>query len=467
MKKRIICILVVVILAMAVGVIIYSAPANRLTRQLNFGQKYMAELDYEQAVIAYTRAIEIDPMNVDAYLGLAEAYESMDNVDLALAMLEKGYELTADVRLQTQLQKERELIHNEAVAEEISVEEISADSESDIPESDVSETETAAEFTVEEAYEAYNMVMDEYRETCAIGVQDWFDNRSKYVKQYPNVSPLLMDEYHTPSHYNEETGDEPFEIACSYVDIDNNGIPELIIEEGYHELIMREIFVYNGTMAVPLNVRSDEKYDSYGIFTNGVIAVYGANKYYRLGSDGYTLQQIFLLENDLRDLYEYLIDDFIILGKDIEADEPVDDDLAQNSNLIGLWVNQEWKSMAEWAECTLYTDGTVGVAEHNSFFGGTYVVESDGSVSLYLNDGFFYNNADVSWYEEAVECRINLTMGENSQRINFSLIYDTYESQVCIPELVLTKLYNDDDDYVSVMPKIQEYREKVLQSQAN
>lgn len=36
----------------------------------------------------------------------------MGDTDLALAMLEKGYELTADVRLWTQLQEERELVHN-------------------------------------------------------------------------------------------------------------------------------------------------------------------------------------------------------------------------------------------------------------------------------------------------------------------------------------------------------------------
>lgn len=49
--------------------------------------------------LEFTEAIEIDPMNADAYLGLAEAYQGMGDIDQAIKTLKTGYEKTADQRL--------------------------------------------------------------------------------------------------------------------------------------------------------------------------------------------------------------------------------------------------------------------------------------------------------------------------------------------------------------------------------
>lgn len=108
MRKWVIGTLIVVILATAIGVNIYSAPANRLTRQLNLGQKYLAELDYEQAVAAFTKAIEIEPMSVEAYLGLADAYIGLGDTEKALEVLESGYERTQDERILEKIKQIRE-----------------------------------------------------------------------------------------------------------------------------------------------------------------------------------------------------------------------------------------------------------------------------------------------------------------------------------------------------------------------
>ena len=56
-------------------------PANRRDRQLALAEKYMSELNYEAAVLAYRAAIEIDPKNVEAYQGAVEAYSLADNKD--------------------------------------------------------------------------------------------------------------------------------------------------------------------------------------------------------------------------------------------------------------------------------------------------------------------------------------------------------------------------------------------------
>ena len=69
---------------------------NRLQEQLDLGAKYLSELDYAQAIVAYDTAIQIDPMSVDAYLGLASVYEAQGEYEKAIAILQEGYDKTSD-----------------------------------------------------------------------------------------------------------------------------------------------------------------------------------------------------------------------------------------------------------------------------------------------------------------------------------------------------------------------------------
>lgn len=62
-------------------------------------QRYLDELQYEQAIAEYEAAISIDPKNKDAYLGLAEVYVTMGDIEKALEVLEEGYEKTESVRI--------------------------------------------------------------------------------------------------------------------------------------------------------------------------------------------------------------------------------------------------------------------------------------------------------------------------------------------------------------------------------
>lgn len=55
---------------------------------LSVGQQYLNELNYEGAVAAFTRAIEIDPTNREARIGLAEAYAGTEQYDFAQQVLE-------------------------------------------------------------------------------------------------------------------------------------------------------------------------------------------------------------------------------------------------------------------------------------------------------------------------------------------------------------------------------------------
>jgi tetratricopeptide (TPR) repeat protein len=96
---------VVVLIAVVAGICfgIYNSPAKKLAEQLDLGQKYLEEMDYEQALVVFNKVIEIDPMNVDAYLGVVEVYIRTGEFDTALEYAKKGYEQTGDERLKEKI----------------------------------------------------------------------------------------------------------------------------------------------------------------------------------------------------------------------------------------------------------------------------------------------------------------------------------------------------------------------------
>ena len=56
--------------------------------QYDLGIRYLSEGNYEEAIIAFTAAIEIDPKRVDSYLGLADTYEAMGDTEGAAHVIE-------------------------------------------------------------------------------------------------------------------------------------------------------------------------------------------------------------------------------------------------------------------------------------------------------------------------------------------------------------------------------------------
>lgn len=92
-----------VLIAAVVGIGIYNAPANRMSRALDLGTRYLEEQNYEQALVEFDKVIAIDPMSVDAYLGKAQAYEGMGDTEQLLAVLQTGYEQTGDGQIKKQL----------------------------------------------------------------------------------------------------------------------------------------------------------------------------------------------------------------------------------------------------------------------------------------------------------------------------------------------------------------------------
>ena len=64
--------------------------------QYDLGVRYLSEGNYEEAIIAFTAAIEIEPEHAEAYIGLADAYIGLGDLPQARDSLVTGLEAVED-----------------------------------------------------------------------------------------------------------------------------------------------------------------------------------------------------------------------------------------------------------------------------------------------------------------------------------------------------------------------------------
>ncbi|MCQ2522060.1 MAG: tetratricopeptide repeat protein [Lachnospiraceae bacterium] len=106
-----------------------ASPEAKARKELKLANQYLDEMQYEMAIASYTKAIEIDPKNVEAYEGLANTYIAMaeeaytaGDVDLAITYNEKAVEILAQGERETENQKlatlRRDIEEKYLVAEE-------------------------------------------------------------------------------------------------------------------------------------------------------------------------------------------------------------------------------------------------------------------------------------------------------------------------------------------------------------
>jgi len=79
--------------------------------QYDLGVRYLSEGNYEEAILAFTAAIEIDPKRAPAYVGRGDAYvgsgETEANLAAALADYEKAFELEPRPETEEKIQRIR------------------------------------------------------------------------------------------------------------------------------------------------------------------------------------------------------------------------------------------------------------------------------------------------------------------------------------------------------------------------
>ena len=79
--------------------------ADRWQEQYDLGAQYLLEENYEQAIVAFAAAIEIEPKEIQAYTGLVQGYQqtgdlaSADSaVQSGLSVLSEGSGLSVDAQ---------------------------------------------------------------------------------------------------------------------------------------------------------------------------------------------------------------------------------------------------------------------------------------------------------------------------------------------------------------------------------
>ena len=103
--KRLFCILLAALLLLSLAACSKAPEADRADEapdwqaQYDLGVRYLSEGNYEEAILAFEAAIEIDPRNADAYLKLAQVCEQREDYAKTLQTLEAGLEQTDDQRL--------------------------------------------------------------------------------------------------------------------------------------------------------------------------------------------------------------------------------------------------------------------------------------------------------------------------------------------------------------------------------
>ena len=88
-----------VVAAVVITLSYRNSDTYRHARQVELGEKYLLELDYEQAIVEFLHAIEIDHRNPQGYIGAAEAYAALGLYEEALAILTAGYEATGSAEI--------------------------------------------------------------------------------------------------------------------------------------------------------------------------------------------------------------------------------------------------------------------------------------------------------------------------------------------------------------------------------
>ena len=136
-------------LILAAGVIVFvmfyasGADARKAKKQLGVANKYLTNLDYENAILAYDEVIAIDPKCEEAYLSIANAYEaladdysgeeegykqSLDYINKAIKYLKRGYSNTDSEDIKKRLEEMQE---KKSELKEDELEEIVADEKHD------------------------------------------------------------------------------------------------------------------------------------------------------------------------------------------------------------------------------------------------------------------------------------------------------------------------------------------------
>lgn len=185
--------------------------------KIELGQKYLTELNYTEAVAAFTEVIGLDPDNIEAYMGRAEAYKGLKQYDDAKADYTTAIEKTDEMPY-TQAQA----YTGRAEVYELTDESTAAESDYSmaiglLDEEDVGKIENIAEALIRELK---IKVLQLHAEICEkLGLYD------KAMEDYAKLAELGVDvpeqegkgeEYTKTSDDVVDSDSKYYLIACDY-----------------------------------------------------------------------------------------------------------------------------------------------------------------------------------------------------------------------------------------------------------
>ena len=89
--------LTVFVIAFGIIVGVYSAPPQRINRQLSLGYKYLESQKYEEAIIAFTNVIDIDASCIEAYVASMEVFKNVNNVESMKEIYDAALNITKNL----------------------------------------------------------------------------------------------------------------------------------------------------------------------------------------------------------------------------------------------------------------------------------------------------------------------------------------------------------------------------------
>ena len=117
--KGIVATVFIFVLMVYIAVVIGNTKGKKIHELLDLGNKYIADMDYENAILVFDQVIAIDPKCEDAYLGKAKAQYALEQYEGAIVTLEAGIAIVDDSsRLEEYLQWVLQTIPYENVPDE-------------------------------------------------------------------------------------------------------------------------------------------------------------------------------------------------------------------------------------------------------------------------------------------------------------------------------------------------------------
>ena len=200
---------------------------KQIAEQLELGNKYLTEANYEQAIVAFNKVIELDPKQSDAYIGLTQVYVENADFEKAVQILENGEEYLEDS-------------YDERLKD---VYKEQANSCSD----DLKKLHTFLEKLEKQKYsnEAFYLEMAEiYGERGMLDAEEGFLETGYHVcktDKLKNESERANDEHQ--ERLLELAGGRQLNWGWTYSDFDRNGVHEMLLEEfeeGYHDASVKK-----------------------------------------------------------------------------------------------------------------------------------------------------------------------------------------------------------------------------------